>query len=282
MAATLGTSAVAASTGAAQCRPPEDSNEARLLAYYSAPVVLAPQIMLTPSSAFMTFGVDVTYIPPPDRTLRRSGRCFMPKDESTHLTSFLPRPRIVAPLAHGVVLEASWLPPVKVAGAEANLFSGAASVTRGIGSWLGGPLAGTLRAHVTHGTIRGSITCAKQALQLQDASVPCYGTKPSYDTFRPNLWGLEATLSRTMLAGRLGVYGGAGRSWLRPRFQAHFEEGTGVLDSTRVETDLRRYSLFAGGEWRVARRWSATAQLYAFPEDVALLRVGAAASVGGR
>lgn len=283
VAVTLGASALLARAATAQCRPPANSNEARLLAYYSAPVVLAPQLMPLRQGAWsVRISGDVTYIPPPDPTLRRSGRCFMPKEESTHLTSFLPRPRVTVSFANGVMLEASYLPPLKVAGARANLFSASASLTHGVGAWLWGPVDGTLRAHVTHGAIRGSITCAKSALQQIDARVPCYGTKPSYDTFRPNLTGIEAVLSRTLRDGRLGVYGGAGSSWLRPRFQAHFEEGTGVLDSTRIVVDLHRYSLFGGGEWRVARRWSATAQVYAFPQDVALIRVGAAASVGGR
>lgn len=283
LAATLGTSAAMARTAAAQCRPPASSNEARLLAYYSAPVVLAPQMMLAGAGAGrVSFAGDVTYIPSPDPTLQRSGRCFMAKEESTQLTSFLPRPRIVASLSNGVMLEASYLPPLRVAGAKANLFSGAVAYTHALGAWLGGPIAGTVRAHVTHGAIRGSITCAKHALQQMDASAPCYGAQTSYDTFRPNLWGLEAILSRTLLDGRLGVYGGAGHSWLRPRFQAHFQEGAGVLDSTRIEVNLARYALFAGGEWRVDRRWSATGQVYAFPQDVALFRVGAAASVGGR
>jgi hypothetical protein len=238
VAATLGATAISANAVTAQCRPPVNSNEARLLAYYSAPVVLAPQLVALRPHGWLSVSGDVTYIPHPDPTLQRSGRCFMPKEESTQLTSFLPRPRVTAFLSRGVMIEASYLPPLRVAGAKANLFSGAASVTHALGTWLGEPLAGTVRAHVTHGAIRGSITCAKRALQQQDASAPCYGATPSSDTFRPNLVGVEAMLSRTMLEGRLGVYGGAGRNWLRPRFQAHFQEGTGVLDSTRVEADL--------------------------------------------
>jgi len=181
-----------------------------------------------------------------------------------------------------VMVEASYLPPIQVAHAKANLLSGAASISHGVGAWLGGPVVGTVRAHFTHGTVHGSITCPKKALQQIDASAPCYGTAASYDTFRPNVWGGEAMLSRTMLGGRLGAYGGAGNNWLRPRFQAHFLEGTGTLDSTRIEVDLRRLALFAGAEWRARGRWSATAQVYAFPQDVALFRVGAVASVGGR
>ena len=283
VAAACGASAALARTAGAQCRPPKSSNEARLLAYYSAPVVMSPQIMPPGvTNAWVTLGGEVTYVPRPDPTLQRSGRCFMPKQESTHLTSILPRPRIVAALSHGVMVELSYLPPIRVSNARANLLSGAASVSHDVGAWLGGPMVGTVRAHFTHGTVRGPITCPKEFLQQIDASVPCYGTNPSYDTFRPNVWGAEAILSRTMLGGRLGAYGGAGNNWLQPRFRAHFLEGTGTLDNTRVETDLTRLALFAGGEWRVRSRWSATAQLYAFPQDIALFRVGATASVGGR
>jgi len=281
--AACGASAMMAGMAGAQCRPPKNSNEARLLAYYSAPVVMSPQIMPPGvTNARVTLGGEVTYVPRPDPTLQRSGRCFMPKEESTHLTSILPRPRIVATLPHGVMVELSYLPPFRVAHAKANLLSGAASISHDVGAWLGGPLVGTVRAHFTHGTVHGPITCPKKALQQIDASVPCYGTDPSYDAFKPDVWGLEAILSRTMLGGRLGTYGGAGYNWLQPRFQAHFLEGTGTLDSTRIEVDLTRLALFAGGEWRVRGRWSATAQLYAFPQDIALFRVGAAASVGGR
>jgi hypothetical protein len=283
VAAACGASAVMADISAAQCRPPASSNEARLLAYYSAPVVMSPQLVPPGvGDAWVRLGGDVTYVPRPDPTLQRSGRCFMPKEESTHLTSILPRPRIVATLPHGLMLEASYLPPIQVAHAKANLLSGAASISRGVGVWLGGPLVGTARAHFTHGTIHGSITCPKKALQQIDASVPCYGTDPSYDAFKPDVWGLETILSRTMFGGRLGTYGGAGYNWLQPRFQAHFLEGTGTLDSTRIEVNLTRLALFAGAEWRARGRWSATAQVYAFPQDVALLRVGAVASVGGR
>src|SRR5688500_5642007 len=266
-----------------QCLPPEDSNEARLLAYYEAPMIFSPQ--LTPGrmrpGGFAIAG-DLTYIPKPDPSLQRTGRCFTPKEESTQLTPVFPRPRLVVALPFGVTIEGSYLPPLKVAGAQANLLSGAVSLSQGVGSWLGGPVTASVRAHGTRGWVRGAITCAKSALQQQDPSDPCYGTRPSRDTFRPNAWGLEAMLSRTMLADRLGVYGGAGMNWLRPRFQVGFTDGTGFVDRTRVEVDLTRAALFAGAEWRLRGMVSATAQLYAVPEDVALFRLGLAAGAGGR
>lgn len=266
-----------------QCLPPEDSNEARLLAFYEAPMIFSAQLT---QGRMRTGGIaiagDLTYIPKPDPSLQRTSRCFTPKEESTQLSPVFPRPRLVVALPFGVTIEGSYLPPVKVAGAEANLFSGALSVSHGIGRWLGGPVTASLRAHGTRGWVRGAITCAKSALQQRDAAAPCYGTTPSRDTFRPNVWGVEALLSRTMLAGRLGVYGGAGMSSLQPRFQVGFTDGTGFVDRTRVEVDLTRAALFTGAEWRLGGIVSATAQLYAVPEDVTLFRLGLAAGAGGR
>ena len=266
-----------------QCLPPEDSNEARLLAYYEAPMIFSTQ--LTPGRmrpGGIGIAGDVTYIPKPDPSLQRTGRCFTPKEESTQLSPVFPRPRLVVALPFGVTVEGSYLPPLRVAGAQANLLSGALSVSRGIGSRLGGPRTASLRAHGTRGWVRGAITCAKNALQQRDATEPCYGTRPSRDTFRPNAWGIEAMLSRTLLADRLGVYGGAGMNWLQPRFQVGFTDGSGFEDRTRVEVDLTRAALFAGAEWRLGGMVSATAQLYAVPEDVALFRLGLAAGTGGR
>lgn len=264
-----------------QCLPPEDSNEARLLAFYEAPMIFSAQ--LAPGSvAGISVAGDLTYIPKPDPSLQRTSRCFTPKEESTQLSPVFPRPRLVVALPFGVMVEGSYLPPVRVAGAQANLLSGALSISQGIGGWLGGPVTATVRAHGTRGSVRGAITCAKRALQQRSASEPCYGTRPSRDTFRPNAWGVEGMLSRTLLANRLGIYGGAGVNWLRPRFQVGFTDATGFVDSTRVEVDLTRAALFAGAEWRLRGAISATAQLYAVPEDVALFRVGLAAGTGGR
>jgi hypothetical protein len=266
-----------------QCLPPEDSNEARLLAYYEAPVIFSAQ--LTPGRmrpGGVSIAGDLTYIPKPDPALQRTGRCFTPKEESTQLSPVFPRPRLVVALPFGLAVEGSYLPPLKVAGAQANLFSGALSFSHGVGSPFGGPLTASVRAHTTRGWVRGAITCARRALQQRDATEPCYGTKPSRDTFRPNAWGVEGMLSRSFLAERLGVYGGAGVNWLEPRFQVGFTDGTGFVDRTRVEVDLTRAALFAGAEWRLRGVVSATAQLYAVPEDVALFRLGLAAGAGGR
>ena len=259
-----------------QCRPPEDSNEAKLLAYYAAPIVFAPQGAPGGVRRGVTLGGELTYIPRPDPSLQRTGRCFMPKEESTQLSSVFPRPRLAIGLPFGVVIEASYLPPLKVAGAQANLFSGAISLSRPlIALGAGGtPILYALRAHVTRGWVRGAITCASSALQTTDAGAPCYGTSPSRDTFHPNMWGIDGSIGRAFAGGKVDLYGGGGANWLAPRFRVGFTSATGSVDRTRVEVDLRRAAWFGGGSWRLLGAWAATGQVYGVPEDVTLFRLG--------
>lgn len=260
---------------AAQCRPPESSNEAKLLAYYAAPIAFAPQGAPRPTRPWsLTVGGELTYIPRPDASLQHTGLCFTPKEESTQLSPVFPRPRIAIGLPFGVVVEASYLPPLKVAGAEANLFSGAVSLSRRIVDAGATPIVASVRAHVTRGWVRGAITCAKSALQTADSGRPCYGTSPSRDTFHPNMWGVEGMIGRAFAGGRADLYGGGGVNWLAPRFQVGFTSGTGYADRTRVEVDLRRPVWFAGGSWRVLGPWAATGQVYGVPADVTLFRLG--------
>ncbi|HEX2780617.1 MAG TPA: hypothetical protein VHM30_14025 [Gemmatimonadaceae bacterium] len=274
VAVTLGAT-IGARVAGAQCRPPENSNEAKLLAYYAAPIVFAPQgAPGTVRPWSVALGGELTYIPRPDAELQHTGRCFTPKDETTQLSPVFPRPRVAIGLPFGVVVEASYLPPIKVAGAEANLFSGAISYSRPIVAGSASPIVASVRAHVTRGWVRGAITCAKSALQSTDSTRPCYGTSPSRDTFHPDMAGVEGSIGRAFAGGRVDLYGGGGMNWLAPRFQVGFASGTGYVDRTRVEVDLTRAVWFAGGSWRVLGPWAATAQVYGVPEDVTLVRLG--------
>ena len=269
-----------ASRAGAQCRPPASSNEAKLLAYYAAPIVFAPQSAPATGRRGVSLGGELTYIPRPDPSLERTGLCFVPKEESTQLSPVFPRPRLALALPFGVLVEGSWLPPIEVAGAKANIFSGAVSLSRLLLGFGDRPvLYGAARVHVTRGSVRGAITCAKSALQTSDAARPCYGTDPSRDTFHPNMWGLDASLGRPIAGGRGELYAGGGVNWLAPRFRVGFTDGTGYVDTTRVEVDLRRTALFAGGSWRLLGRWAATGQIYSVPEDVTLVRLGVLGTV---
>jgi hypothetical protein len=285
MRRTLGIAAVVAVLGArvaaAQCQPGEDSNEAKLLAHYSAPITFAPQTGPGFGAARVVLGADLTYIPKPDPALERTGVCFMPKKESTQLSPVFPRPRLMIGLPLGMGLEIGYLPPVRVAGAKANLLSGALSVARPLLSVGGQPVVfAAARVHATRGYVNGAITCSDDAIQLSDSSQPCYGSKESNDTFRPNMWGIDGSIGRSFMAGRLGLYAGGGYTWLAPRFRVGFDDATGFKDRTRVEVDLTRASVFGGATWHLAGIWSATGQVYSVPTDVTLLRLGATARLG--
>lgn len=281
----VGVAAVVALLGArvtgAQCQPGETSNEARLLAHYSAPMVFSPQVAPGLSAGRVVLGADLTFIPKPDPALERTGTCFMPKKESTQLSPVFPRPRLMIGLPLGMGVEIGYLPPLRVAGAKANLLSGALSVARPLLSVGGQPIVvAAARIHATRGYVNGAITCSDDAIQQVSPAEPCYGTKKSNDTFRPNLWGIDGSIGRAFMAGRLGLYAGGGYTWLAPRFRVGFDDATGFRDRTRVEVDLQRASVFGGATWRLAGTWSATAQVYSVPEDVTLFRLGATARLG--
>jgi len=261
----------------AQCRPGEDSNEAKLLAHYSAPITFAPQVGPGFARGHVVVGADLTYIPKPDPALERTGRCFMPKDESTQLSPVFPRPRLSIGLPLGMGLEIGYLPPVRVAGAKANLISGALSIARPIVGTGPQSIVASARVHATRGYVNGAITCSDDAIQQTDPNAACYGTKESNDTFRPNMWGIDGSIGRSFRDGRVGLYAGGGYTWLAPRFRVGFDQLDGFQDRTRVEVDLHRASVFGGATYRLAGIWSATAQVYSVPVDVTLFRLGATA-----
>ncbi len=71
----------------AQCRVKSNSNEGRLLAFYTAPIVFsmatAPQEM-PPGS--IRIGAEGEYIPKPDPAIEQTGACFTQKSEKTSLS----------------------------------------------------------------------------------------------------------------------------------------------------------------------------------------------------
>src|SRR6185503_7188879 len=177
----------------AQCKVKTDSNEGKLLAFYTAPIVFsmatAPRQMRLGS---IRIGAEGEYIPKPDRAIEQTGACFTQKSEHTSLSPVFGRPRITVGGPFGFALEAAYLPPVTIARATPNLFSFAVSHAH---HYATGPLAnGTtvmFRLHGTFGNVKGAITCPRSQLQTTAPSSPCYGTVPSKDTFHPDMLGGE-------------------------------------------------------------------------------------------
>jgi hypothetical protein len=256
------------------CVPPQGSNEARLLAFYEAPIVFAPAnapMLLAPFHVAVS--VEVTGIPSPSASLNHTSFCFEAKQEGTHLAPVLPRPRVTIGLPLGFAIEGSYLPPVTVDRAQPNFGSVALLYTRQVVPRV----LVEARGDFTVGITKGPITCPKEALQLTDPNQPCYGTKPSNDTFAPRSAGGDGTISYNLPVAddRITVYSGAGYTWLSPHLQVGFTSALGATDRTLVERDLRRASVFGGVDCRILKAFDVGAQVYSTPADLTTWRVSA-------
>jgi hypothetical protein len=261
----------------AQCKVRTGSNEAKLLAFYTAPIVFsmatAPAEMLPGS---IRIGAEGEYIPKPSPAIERTGACFAQKSEKTSLSPVFGRPRITIGGPFGIAFEAAYLPPVTIARAKPNLFSFAISHAQHLA--LGPASSGTtlmLRVHGTFGNVKGAITCPRSSLQQTSPSSPCYGTNPSNDTFHPNMFGGEIAGGFAPGSGRISFYGGAGANRIDPHFQVGFTDGNGNVDVTQVQLEkpLVRGSVFGGVTAIFRQILDVGAQIYSVPSDATLFRV---------
>jgi hypothetical protein len=254
------------------CVPPANSNEAKLLAFYEAPIIFAPAdgpMLLAPLHVALTG--EVTGIPTPSATLQQTDFCYVSKQEGTHLSPVLPRLRVTLGLPLGFALEGSYEPPLTIDNATPNFGSLAAS-------WTGQVYPNVLlaiRAHGTDGITKGPITCPKAALQLTDINEPCYGSKPSDDTFYPRSAGLDASVGYAIPGTPVSIYGGSGYTWLFPHFEVGFTSALGATDNTLVEIDLRRASVYGGVDVRLLHALDVGAQVYSQPADLTTWRLTA-------
>ena len=277
-AITLAARASVAQTNAT-CKPPEDSNEAKLLAFFATPIAFSPGGIadgLAPWRFRVAF--EATYVPSPGREMQQPEACYaVRKTENTDLSPVFPRPRLAVGLPGGLVLEASYLPPITVADAEPNLGSVALSRPFTLRTRENGAnLSLIVRAHGTLGRVRGSITCPEDNVQQSDPSGACYGEEASQDTYKPNMFGGELSLAREGAGERWGAYATTGVTLLRPRFQVGFQYLGGAFDDTKIEVDMTRLALGAGAWYRVANAAAITGELYSVPTDATTFRIGGA------
>jgi hypothetical protein len=261
----------------AQCRVPTGSNEAKLLAFYTAPIVFtmatAPE-ELPPAS--IRIGAEGEYIPKPDSAIEQTGRCFTQKSEHTSLSPVFGRPRITIGGPFGLALEAAYLPPVTIARATPNLFSFAVSQAHHFA--LGPVTNGTtlmLRVHGTFGNVKGAITCPQSQLQQTSPASPCYGTSPSKDTFHPDMFGADVAAGFSPGTRGISFYGGAGANRIDPHFQVGFTPTNSPPDMTQVELEkpLIRAAIFGGLTAVFRQSLDIGAQVYSVPADVTLFRL---------
>ncbi len=257
---------------ASQCRPGRETNEAKLLAFYSAPLTFS---IIGPATRNVRPSVrligEVEPIPRPDPEIQKTGACFATKSENTSLSPVFGRVRAALSLPFDVVIEGSYLPPVTIADATPSLL-GLSIAKSFLIPGMADNMNASIRAHTVRGNVKGPITCPRESLQSSNAFNPCFGSEPSRDTFKPNVTGVEVALSVWSADRANSAFVGAGENWLKPRFQVGFTSGTGSVDNTRVEVDLTRTVLFAGFNRRFSRKLDGTAELYTVPADVTLFR----------
>ena len=273
----VGVTAFCAQEASAQCRVDSNSNEGKLLAFYTAPIsfsmATAPEVL---SPASIRIGGEAEYIPKPDPAIERTGACFLQKSEHTSLSPVFGRPRITVGGPFGFALEAAYLPPVTIARATPNLFSFAVSHSRHFD--VGPAMSGTtlsLRFHGTFGNVKGAITCPRSSLQQSDPNAPCYGTSPSKDTFHPDMFGGEAAVGFAPAGGSFSWYAGAGANRIDPHFQVGFTSSTGAVDRTEVvlRDPVVRATVFGGVTAVLRNAIDVGAQVYSVPSDATLFRL---------
>lgn len=261
----------------AQCLPGPSSNEARLLAFYSAPIAFSPAV--APELALpgtVELGGELVPVPSPGAAVAHTTVCFHANQQNTRLAPLFGRVRLALALPAALRLELSAVPPITLWDAQPFLASMALSRTQRVGTLARGIALATVRVHATLGRVRGPITCPASSLQQDDPSGPCYGRTPSRDTFRPNMVGADISLTSWSPGRRVGVYAGSGVTWLRPRFQVGFADDNGFVDRTRVEVNLTRAAIFGGTTLRVSDRVAIGGEVYAVPADATTVRLTAA------
>ena len=161
-----------------------DTAEGRLLGFYAASLLFTPLSVVGPTSpARLAAGVELGYVPRLGARQRETGT---DKPQNTNLAPVFPRPRVAVGLGGGAVLEASWLPPVKVFGVRANLVNAALSAPLGAGRGVG--LRGRVAA--PWGRVEGAITCSEDIAEDGSADLQLYyavicNGRDSEDRFEP-------------------------------------------------------------------------------------------------
>lgn len=260
------------------CFPRSNSREADLFAHFSTPLAFsngsAPNLYF-PGSVII--GLEATLLPDANDRIATPTTCRPGKGpENVNILPGFIRPRIAYSLGNGNVIEASWIPPVRVDGVKANLWSFAVSRSALLNP-KGAVVTG--RVHATLGSIRAPFVCGED--DLNDAGSECDGTEISNDKYSPNIFGVELAVGWAWAGGRLRPYLGGGYNILHPRFQVEHTEGTGEVDDRKVEVNLSRWVVFGGLTLQATPRFSISAEGYSSPADNVTLRAKAALALGG-
>lgn len=275
LGALLGAAPLAAQS---DCSPSSSSREADVFAHFSVPLAFSqgqsPWIY-RPGS--VQIGIEGTLLPDANSRIRTPTKCRPTAGpENWNLASGFLRPRIGFELGDGVLLEASWVPPVKINGIKPNLWSFALSRTVPMNK------SGTMfvgRLHTTLGSIHAPITCPAGALATPG---PCLNATKSNDRFSPNIFGLELAFAWPLAQGRLRPYVGGGYNILHPRFQVSYSDSLGQRNNQKTSVNMSRWTVFGGATLEPIRGLMLSAEAYSAPSDLVTARVRVNVLFGGK
>ena len=250
-----------------------DSPEGRLLGYYSAALAFTsggPALGGRPWS--IDLGIEATWVPALSREQRQAGS---DKPQSSNLAPAFPRPRLAITFPGRLQAEASWIPPVRMFDAQANLIS--LAVSRPIRNVSGATLVPRLA--FTTGRIEGAITCNDELLAgSRDQEVyfnrVCQG-RESEDHFEPRHYTAELLASRPTSGGRLVPYASVGIRHERTTFDIGVIRDDGSREPDHPILTMRTTRPFGVGgvQWRPHHRLATGAELYYAPGSLFTARV---------
>ena len=255
------------------CEAPSGSPEAQTMGTKSVAIAFTP----TRGPARMPagrveLGLGVLTVPEVSDNGNTPVTCFTGETLSnTNALVVAAQPRIRVGLGSGFAAEAGWVPPVTVSGVQANILGLGADWTSPL---LGKVLVANFSLNAAFGSVHGSFTC--EEADVQDPGNYCYQGTPSDDSFEPAVYGADVTLGASFSGGRVRPYVGGGYARLMPRFQVDYTNRLGIVDHTKVESNLNAAAIFGGLTWDLARRWSVTGQLFS------LVTYGTSVSLTGR
>jgi hypothetical protein len=241
------------------CIAPPGSNEAQIMGTKSAAIAFTPTRGPNRMPAGrVELGLGVLTVPQVSQEELQPTDCFAGESlANTNQLVVAAQPRVRVGLGGGFAAEAGWVPPIPVSGITANIL--------GLGAdWSSAPMGGFLIANLSlnasFGSVHGSFTCDEQ--DVLDPASTCYQGTVSDDSFMPAVYGADVTLGASFSKGRVRPYLGGGYTRLAPRFQVNYTNQFGVLDDSRVESNLNAGAIFGGLTWDLARHWSLTGQFF--------------------
>lgn len=251
--------------------------EGKLMLYYSSALAFSPlgTAASGPSNRRrfgLEVGAELSYVP---QLSARQRTVSSDKPQATNLAPAFGRPRIAVTTPGQLVVEASWIPPVRVFDVKANVAS--AAISR---SFAAARLALIPRLSILGGRVEGPITCNAETardggtdLQTYYAFV-CHGND-SRDFFEPFHAAGEVLIAPRTSSGPWRPYASIGARYEKTEFDIGVLRSDGSRDTEHpvLEISTTRAYGTAGVSWLASARSRVAFELYYAPGSVFTARV---------